>query len=35
MEIRKNFIQKSVVVRIVGLLGIESNFELKNFIIDY
>ena len=35
MEIGSNFIEKSVVVRRVGLQGIAGNFELKNFIIDY
>ena len=31
MEIRSNFIEKSVFVRITGLLGIEGDFELRNF----
>ena len=35
MEIRSIFIEKSVVVRIGGPQGIEVNFELRNFIIDY
>ena len=37
MEIRSNFIEKSVVVvvRIAGLQGIKGNFELRNVIIDY
>ena len=35
MEIRSNFIEKPVVVRIAGLQGIEGNFEVRNFISDY
>ena len=35
MEIRTNFIEKSVVVRIAGLLGIKGDFELRNIITDY
>ena len=35
MEIRSNFIEESVVARIGGPQGIEVNFEVRNFIIDY
>ena len=38
MEIRLNFIEKSVVVvvvRITGLLGIKGGFELKKVVVDY
>ena len=35
MGIRSNFIEKSVVVRIAALQGIDGNFELGNFTIDY
>ena len=34
MEIKSNFIEKSIVVRISGLLVIEGDFELRNIIID-
>ena len=34
MEIKSNFIEKSIVVRIAVLLGIEGDFELRNIIID-
>ena len=35
MEIRSNFIGKSVAVRIAGLLGPKGDFELKKVVIDY
>ena len=34
MEIKSNFIEKSIVVRIAGLLRLEGDFELRNIIID-